>query len=77
MQFVDPKIKQRERIMAHHEFNSPQRWHGIITQCCKCRRFKIRGLWMYFPLSHGLRVSHGYCPNCKDKVLKQINKEVS
>ena len=63
--------KVQERIYAHRERQDSQRHHGLITRCCVCRRYKIRGEWMYYPSSHGLEVSHGYCPKCFDKQMKR------
>lgn len=64
--------KITERIYAHREIKSPQRKNGFITRCCVCRRYKIRGSWMYYPSSHGLEVSHSFCPKCKDKQMEEI-----
>jgi hypothetical protein len=73
---VDPKTTQYERLCAHREKHSPQRWHGISRQCCVCKRVKVRGLWMYFPIPDNAPVSHGYCTSCMKKEMDKI-KEVS
>jgi hypothetical protein len=75
MQFVDPKIKQRERIIAHHHKQAPQ-FERLHVICSWCERTKVRGVFMYVPAAKDDKpVSHGICKTCLDKIIIKHNKE--
>lgn len=45
----------------------------MITQCCVCRKIKnMRGAWVRMEPYPGLGITHGYCPECKDAVMREI-----
>lgn len=43
--------------------------------CCICNRVEHRGLWRYSNcLVEGAAVSHGYCPQCFNETMAEIDK---
>ena len=36
------------------------------VQCCKCKRVKLNGSWVYATQHIHEPISHGYCPKCAD-----------
>jgi len=50
-----------------------QVWH--IFKCCTCHRF-VDGLTRQIvPKPNGIVMSHGYCQDCAQKVMKELEAE--
>ena len=47
---------------------------AMTKQCCKCGRVEDNGVWKSSRLAplDGWRVTHGYCPECFDQALAEI-----
>lgn len=46
----------------------------MYHQCMQCKKVKILHLgdvWLELHSQDGFRISHGYCPDCKDQYLEQ------
>lgn len=53
---------------------------NIIVQCCDCKKVRIddkQNIWKYKPIPDYCKknISHGYCPDCFEKAIKEIPKE--
>lgn len=44
------------------------------TICCLCHKTKHRNGWVKKLVPHSRKLSHGYCPRCFRKILKQIER---
>ncbi len=51
----------------------------MITACCVCDRIKCGDEWVVSDInpSKMTDISHGYCPECFEEVMKQLEEYVS
>lgn len=47
---------------------------SVTVQCCMCNRTKIENGWLMQPTEDGHMVSHGYCPECFEKSMREIER---
>ncbi len=45
------------------------------VQCCKCKRMKLNGRWVFATRHIHETVSHGYCPECADATKLEFFSE--
>ncbi len=48
--------------------------HKILVQCCDCGKIRVDGCWVHAvsPASGQFRTSHGYCPDCLDRAIAEV-----
>ena len=49
----------------------------MITQCCECKRVREDTEWVEprREFTRDEHVSHGYCPQCADVLMREISLE--
>jgi hypothetical protein len=68
---------QAERIAAHRHARHPYWWHGMAILCCRCRRQRVNGRWIYAPVPISIgKISHGLCPACGKKEIEKAHEEI-
>ncbi len=45
------------------------------VQCCKCKRMKLNGRWVFAKHHIHESISHGYCPKCADATKLEFFSE--
>lgn len=48
----------------------------IVTQCCECKKVRIdrEDVWVNEIAPKDKPISHGYCPSCYEKVMKELDE---
>ncbi|MFA6228082.1 MAG: hypothetical protein WC668_02745 [Patescibacteria group bacterium] len=49
----------------------------MVIQCCVCSKVRSAGTWEVRSIPPGEQVSHGYCPECAEKVFQGIERELA
>jgi len=44
----------------------------MAVQCCVCNRTKQENGWLIVPTTEGVLISHGYCPHCFKKSMREL-----
>lgn len=46
----------------------------MVTICCVCQKTKTEGGWILQSLPKEAVPSHGYCPECAEKAMREIRE---
>jgi len=45
----------------------------MTTQCCRCKRFRVKNEWVRLAEMPQDPVSHGFCPVCMKETLAELD----